>query len=123
MKKYINLFLGVLCLLGASVAVAEKDVEKGVTQTTNVILRTYERTITLAPGEEGNIASVCLTGEAVVGGGPTGIPGQVNIVYSSLIYDGVNSGWAVEWKNNGTETVTVTPETGALCVKGTITLG
>ena len=143
MKNTIKLFLGFLCLVATQFAAARHQTPATtrttapitstttvtstttttIAPTTNVVLRQYERLITLAPGERGNIASVCLSGETVVGGGPTTVPAQLEIVYSSLIFDGVRSGWAVEWINKGTDTVVVTPRTGALCVNGTMTLG
>src|SRR5437867_13331068 len=42
-----------------------------------VHLRESQRTITLAPGERDLVASTCNDNEAVVGGGPTGVPSDL----------------------------------------------
>jgi hypothetical protein len=117
MKRTITFYLGAFCVLGASLSAGAKDKDH-----LDVIARPVESVMTIAPGDRGYIPSVCASGEVVTGGGPTGIPASVDIAYSSLFTDGVNSGWAVEWKNNGTETVVVSAEVTALCTKGTITL-
>ena len=105
-------------LLAPSVTQAKED-KPGL----QIKLREVERVLTLAPGERGDVPSACLPGEAVVGGSPTGIPASVVPVLSNLFFDGVGSGWNVTWENQGAETVSVVPTTGALCVKGTITNG
>jgi hypothetical protein len=117
MKRKNPLYLGAICVLGASLAAGAKD-----NDALGVIARPVESVMTIAPGERGYIPSACASGEVVVGGGPTGIPASVDIAYSSLFTDGVNSGWAVEWKNNGAETVVVSATVTALCAKGTITV-
>jgi hypothetical protein len=118
MKTLVTLVCSALFLPLAGTAIA-KDDKAGLP----LVLRQFEREITLAPGERGNVAAVCLPGEVVVSGGPSSIPAIIDIVYSSLIYDGVGSGWAVEWINRGTQTVVVVPGTAVLCTKGTITPG
>jgi hypothetical protein len=128
MTNASTVFLAAICLLGAVGAGAkdkdEKDKDKDKdAQPLNVILRTSERVMTLAPGEYTEVATVCLPGETVISGGPNEIPAQVDIVFSSFFFDGFGSGWQVQWRNNGTQTVTVAASTSALCVKGTMTLG
>jgi hypothetical protein len=86
----------------------------------SVVLRDGSRTMTLQPGEMSVIASVCADGEAIVGGGPSGLPASLSILFSSLFYDGVHSGWFVELKNITEVEVTETPHVAALCVKGTL---
>ena len=91
----------------------------------NVVLRNFERTVTLAPGESVSIASICLSGETVVSGGPSGIPPPpIFVAWSSVVFDGgPRTGWQALFQNGGTETLTVTPRTSALCVPGSMTLG
>jgi hypothetical protein len=88
-----------------------------------VVLREYSRTFVLAPGESAGIASACRRGETVLGGSPTSIPLNVSIVYSSLFFDGVGSGWTVEYRNDGAQDVTVQGTTGALCTVGRLIPG
>lgn len=124
MKSTFKLFFCLLCLVNASITVAAKEGEKDKdAPAINVKLRPVARTIVLAPGESGNVASICLAGEVVVGGGPTNLPAQVKVLYSTLFFDGVSSGWQIELKNNVAETITIAPEVGALCIKGSMTLG
>ena len=123
MKLPLTVFVSVLTLLGSTVSAAEKDCDKNCPAPLSVRLRAVAQPITLEPGQRASVASVCLSGETVVGGGPTNIPASLDIIYSTLVFDGRSSGWTVEWKNNGSVVVTETPETGALCVKGTMTSG
>jgi hypothetical protein len=88
-----------------------------------VVLREYSRNFVLAPGETGGVTSVCLAGETVLGGSATNLPANVTLVYSSLVYDGTNSGWTVEYKNNGSEPAYVYASTAALCTAGSLTPG
>jgi hypothetical protein len=87
-----------------------------------VVLREYGRSFVLAPGETGGVSSVCLPGETVLSGSATNIPANVTLVYSSLAYDGTNSGWTIEYKNNGAEPANVYAATSALCTAGTLTI-
>ncbi len=41
---------------------------------------------------------------------------QVN----TFFYDGVGSGWQVQWKNNGPDPVSADAAVSAFCVKGTM---
>lgn len=88
-----------------------------------VVLREYSRTFVLAPGQTGGVASACRRGETVLGGSPTSIPPNVSIAYSSLFFDGVGSGWTVEYRNDGPQDVTVQATTGALCTAGRLIPG
>jgi hypothetical protein len=89
----------------------------------DLIMRHAERTLTLAPGEEGFVASACLAGEAAVSGGPSSIPAAPPVIlYSTITFDGNRSGWIVEYKNTGATPVTVTPRTSVTCAKGRISL-
>ena len=83
-------------------------------------LREASRQITLAAGQTDFVASACNTGEAVTGGGPTGIPASTPVTLSTLFFDGTHSGWETDFKNVTSSTVTVTPSVGALCVAGRI---
>ncbi len=98
---------------------------QGVSGPVNVVLRNSERTVTLSPGENASIASICLSGETAVGGGPSVIPAPpIFVAWSTVVFDGGPlTGWQVAFQNGGTETVTVTPRTSALCVPGSMTLG
>jgi hypothetical protein len=86
-----------------------------------VVLREAQQEITLAPGESASVASACRRREVVVGGGPTGIPGSLTVVFSTLFFDGRNSGWLVQFRNDGAEIVTEVPNVGATCTRGTMT--
>ena len=89
----------------------------------SAIVRHFTRALTLAPGETGGVTSVCLAGEIAMSGGPTGLPAPPAFIhYSTLVWDGNNSGWSVEWGNNGTTSITVYPRTTAVCVPGTMRL-
>ena len=88
-----------------------------------VVLREATQTFVLAPGQSGGVASPCLRGETVVGGSPTGIPGNAIIAYSSLFFDGTKSGWTVEYRNDSAQAVTVQATTAALCTAGKLTPG
>src|SRR3954471_16358216 len=123
MNKMIRVTLVTALLAAASLATAAKDTGTTTPPGINTTLRQYERAVTVAPGERANIASICMDGETVVGGGPTGIPASLTIVYSSLIFDGVRSGWGVEYQNNTGGFITASPRTGAICTNGTMTLG
>ena len=88
-----------------------------------VFLREAAQTFVLAPGQSGGVSSPCQQGETVVGGSPTGIPGNVTIAYSSLFFDGNRSGWTVEYRNDGAQPVNVQATTAALCTAGSLTPG
>ncbi len=92
----------------------------------SVVLRETSRQLTLAPGTGAEIASGCLSGEVVVGGGPTNIPGNVTnvtVAWSTVFFDGTSSGWLVRFENHGADTVTVFPAVSAECVLGTMSKG
>ena len=89
----------------------------------NVVLREYTRTLELAPGESGFVASACLLGETVLGGSPTSWSPDVTQTASHIFFDGTRGGWAVEYRNDGAEPVSVYAVTGALCTPGTMTVG
>ncbi len=89
----------------------------------SVVLRETSRQLTLAPGAGDVVSSGCLSGEVVVGGGPTNIPANVTVAYSTLFFDGTNSGWSVRFENHGASTVTVLTAVSAECVLGTMSKG
>jgi hypothetical protein len=93
------------------------------TPSLNVVLREYTRTFELAPGETAFVASACLLGETVLGGSTTGWSANLTQTMSHLFFDGTRSGWAVEYRNEGTETVHASATTGAICAPGTMTVG
>lgn len=103
----------------ASTSAAASD-ERQNAREKEITVRLHEaqRTITLAPGETGFVSSRCLDNEAVVGGGPTSIPASLTITLSTLFFDGEISGWTVDFRNDGSESVTESPNVGALCVHG-----
>ena len=88
-----------------------------------VFLREVSQSFVLAPGQSGGVTSPCLPGETVVGGSPTGIPGNVTIAYSSLFFDGSKSGWTVQYRNDSTQPASVQATTAALCTAGRLTPG
>ncbi len=98
---------------------------QGVSGPVNVVLRHSERTVTLAPGESASIVSLCLSGETAVSGGPTVIPAPpIFVAWSTVVFDGGPlTGWQALFQNGGTQTLTVTPRTSALCAPGSMTLG
>lgn len=110
-----------VCL--ASLLVATATYAARPTSGLQVVLREYSRTFVLSPGQTGGVASACRRGETVLGGSPTSIPLNVSIAYSSLFFDGVGSGWTVEYRNDGTQDVTVQATTGALCTVGRLSPG
>ena len=77
------------------------------------------------PGESASIVSLCLSGETAVSGGPTGIPAPpIFVAWSTVVFDGGPlTGWQALFQNGGTQTLTVTPRTSALCAPGSMTLG
>lgn len=113
MKQVAKLCLGFVFMFCVSEARAD----------VTVVIREAQRTLTLAPGEIGNLASACLQQEAVVGGGPTTIPASLAIELSTLFFDGQRSGWQVDFRNVGAETSTVTPAVAALCMRGRMIVG
>lgn len=88
-----------------------------------VYLREATRTFVLGPGETGGVSSACRSGETVVCGSPTAIPDNVVIAYSALFFDGVGSGWTVQYRNDGTQAVSVYAATSALCTAGKLIPG
>lgn len=87
------------------------------------VSREYTRSFELAPGATAGVTSLCQPGETVLSGSPSGIPENVTLVYSGLVYEGSNNGWTVEYKNHGTDTAHVYASTSALCTPGTLTAG
>ena|SRR4249919_599015 len=125
MKKTIVIVGGLLAgMVMASTALADGRPAPTPTPTPGlkVVLREYGRSFVLAPGETGGVTSVCLPGETVLSGSATSIPPNATIVYSSLAYDGTNSGWTIEYKNDGAEPANVYAATSALCTAGTLTI-
>ncbi|HEY5780332.1 MAG TPA: hypothetical protein VIT66_00485 [Lysobacter sp.] len=120
MKRTIVIAGGLL----AGIVIASTALAAGKPTSTSglqVVLREYGRNFVLAPGETGGVTSVCLPGETVLSGSATSIPPNATLVYSSLAYDGTNSGWTIEYKNNGAEPANVYAATSALCTAGTLT--
>lgn len=87
------------------------------------VAREYTRSFELAPGATAGVTSLCLPGETVLSGSASGIPGNVTLVHSALVYEGSNNGWTVEYKNHGTDVAYVYASTSALCTPGTLTAG
>lgn len=88
-----------------------------------VYLRETIRTFVLAPGQSDGVSSACRSGETVVGGSPTSIPNNVVIAYSALFFDGVGSGWTVQYRNDSAQSVSVYAATSALCTAGKLIPG
>lgn len=88
-----------------------------------VYLREVARTFVLAPGQSDGVSSACRSGETVVGGSPTNIPNNAAIAYSALFFDGVSSGWTVQYRNDSTQAVSVYAATSALCTPGKLIPG
>lgn len=109
--------IGLLAACFASTANAGKPTTAGL----NVMMREYTRVFVVGPGETAMVTSICAPGETVLSGAPTSYPPNLTMVISTLVYDGTNSGWTVEYRNDGTETVTTSAGTSALCTAGTIT--
>ena len=120
MKRTIVIAVGLL----AGIVIASTALATGKPTSTSglqVVLREYGRNFVLAPGETGGVTSVCLPGETVLSGSATSVPPNATLVYSSVAYDGTNSGWTIEYKNNGAEPANVYAATSALCTAGTLT--
>jgi hypothetical protein len=119
----IKPLLAATALLLAGVGIAPAAHAAKPTTGLNVVLREYTRTMELAPGETVLVASACLLGETVLGGSPTSwSPGPTQIA-SHIFFDGTGGGWAVEYRNDGTEPVQLYASTGAVCTPGTMTMG
>lgn len=119
--KLIKLAMGAVLsgVLVCAAANAQARPGSGLT----VYLREATRTFVLEPGQSGSVSSACRSGETVVGGSPTAIPNNAAISYSALFFDGVNSGWTVEYRNDGTQAVSVYAATSALCTAGKLIPG
>jgi hypothetical protein len=92
-----------------------------------VSLREEARTITVPPNtpEGVGVASACLAGEVVVGGGITARTAgleQLTMLSVGPFFDGSRSGWGVDWYNDTSAPVTVQVTIGAECVPGTMTV-
>lgn len=83
-----------------------------------VRLREVERVLTLAPGETVTVVSTCSADEAVVGGSPTKSSANMTVTPGGLIFDGVHSGWAADFRNSSNGSAGVNIAVGALCVRG-----
>ena len=92
-------------------------------QSLATVLRQADFSVTLAPGEATVRGSICPTGEIGIGGGPTGWGGSLAPGYSTMVFDGVRSGWQVEFRNTGASPVTTFVRVGAICTRGQMTLG
>lgn len=97
---------------------------QGQSGSVNVVVRQTSMTVTIPPGEDVSIVSLCLAGETAVGGGPSAIPGPpVFATWSTAVFDGgPRSGWQAAFQNGGEVAVTVTPRTMVLCAPGSMTL-
>src|SRR4051794_30187500 len=112
--------LSSLIFTGVVLADNDKADSKDKKSDLTVYLREAKQTITVLPGQTAGVASVCQDGEVVVGGGPTGIPASLTVLYSTLFYDGHGSGWQVVFRNGNTNPVTETAAVSAICVRGKI---
>jgi hypothetical protein len=97
---------------------------QGPSQPVSVVLRQFQQTVTLEPGENKSIAALCLLGETSLSGGPSFIPGPpIFVAWSTVVFDGGPlTGWQVAFQNGGTEAITVTPRTAVLCTPGSMAL-
>lgn len=119
--KLVKIAMGVVLsgVLVSAVAGPQDRSGSGLT----VYLREATRTFVLGPGQSEGVSSACRSGETVVGGSPTNIPNNVAIAYSALFFDGVSSGWTVQYRNDSAQAVSVYAATSALCTAGKLIPG
>jgi len=84
-----------------------------------VVFRDSQRTVHLAPGATEVVALGCQNGEVVVTGGYNSNPQEImQIVLNGPFFDGVHSGWRVDFHNPSDSTVTVDLAVSVGCTKG-----
>ena len=115
--RHVSQLFVVCVLVFVAVGTAQAARSPGL----NVTLRESARTFALAPGQTTIVASVCGSGEVVLGGSATAASVGVTQTWSSLFYDGSFSGWAVEYRNDTTSPVSAYAQTAALCTAGALT--
>lgn len=131
MRAKTTATMAIVCLTITSLVSAESrpsggdrhDREKGHDNGKSIVVQlreTQSPTETVQPGETITVASACGPDEAVVGGGPTGIPDPLTIVFSTLFFDVTRNGWQVQYRNEGDQPVVVSAITGALCIHGRV---
>jgi hypothetical protein len=84
-----------------------------------IVFRDLQRTVQLAPGATEVVALGCQNGEVVVTGGYNSNPQEImQIVLNGPFFDGVHSGWRVDFHNPSDATVTVDLAVSVGCTKG-----
>lgn len=92
----------------------------------NTVLRKQGRVLDVAAGQTDSVSSGCLPGEVAVGGTPTNRPSNLSYLYQNrwISYSSsgdLQSGWTVNYRNDGVLPVQVYAEAGAICATGTLT--
>ena len=84
-----------------------------------VVFRDSQRTVQLAPGATEVFALGCQAGEVVVTGGYNSNPSELlQIVLNGPFFDGVHSGWRVDFHNPTDTTATVDLRISVGCTQG-----
>jgi hypothetical protein len=84
-----------------------------------VVFRDESRHLVLAPGETAVFAVTCQDGEVVVAGGYNSSPSELlQIVLNTPFFDGVHSGWRVDFHNHTDTEATVDTRVTLSCTKG-----
>ena len=84
-----------------------------------ITFRGLQRTVQLAPGATEVVALGCQDGEVAVTGGYNSNPQEIaQIVLNGPFFDGVHSGWRVDFHNPTDATVTLDLAMGVGCTKG-----
>jgi len=85
-----------------------------------IIFRDAQGDAVLNPGERLTVVASCKDGEVVVSGGFNFNPNDIlRVTLSSPFFDGVHSGWLVDFLNAGGTTAAVTTRVISECTKGT----
>ena len=89
-------------------------------KTNNVIFRDVQRDAVLNPGERLSVTALCGVDEVVVSGGFNFDPTYVlRVTANSAFFDGVHSGWLVDFVNAGDTTALFFVRVGLQCTQGT----
>ncbi len=85
-----------------------------------VIFRDVQRDAVLNPGERLSVVAMCGVGEIVISGGFNFDPASVlRVAANTAFFDGVHSGWIVDFVNAGDTTALFFVRVGLQCTKGT----
>ncbi|TMG72810.1 MAG: hypothetical protein E6H80_11075 [Betaproteobacteria bacterium] len=85
-----------------------------------VIFRDVQRDAVLGPGERLSVPAACGAGEVVISGGYNFDPtSALKVTTNVAFFDGVHSGWLVDFVNSGDAPALFFVRVGLQCTKGT----